>query len=174
MHTLVIRLDHTQNRQAITATIAIQRKTLRLLRGRWKSRFPVTVKDPFSLRLSLKRPGTSQRSKTRFWQCYTKGMSRRDISDIVEDIYGFGISAETISQITHRVYPVVDEWRNRPLKVCYPFVFVDCIYVSVKTEHGAQEQAVYAVLGYDTDGHKDILGLWIGESESKHFLDGDL
>lgn len=73
MHTLVIRLNHTQKKQAITAAMAIQRKTLRLLRGRWKSRFPVTVKDPFSLRLSQKRPGISQRSKTRFWQCMQKG-----------------------------------------------------------------------------------------------------
>lgn len=100
---------------------------------------------------------------------YAKGMSQRDISSIIEDIYGFEISAETISQITDRVYPVVDEWRNRPLKACYPFVFVDCLYVSVKTERGVQEEAVYVVLGYDTDGHKEILGLWIGESESKHF-----
>lgn len=100
---------------------------------------------------------------------YAKGMSQRDISSIIEDIYGFDISAETISQITDRVYPVVDEWRNRSLKACYPFIFVDCLYVSVKTERGVQEEAVYVVLGYDTDGHKEILGLWIGESESKHF-----
>lgn len=93
----------------------------------------------------------------------------RDISDIIQDIYGFSVSADTISNITDRVYPVVDEWRNHPLKQCYPFVFVDCLYVSVKTERGAKEQAVYVVLGYDTEGHKDILGIWIGESESKHF-----
>lgn len=100
---------------------------------------------------------------------YGQGMSQRDISDIIQDIYGFSVSADTISNITDRVYPVVDEWRNRPLKQCYPFVFVDCLYVSVKTERGAKEQAVYVVIGYDTEGHKDILGIWIGESESKHF-----
>ncbi|WP_288339228.1 IS256 family transposase [uncultured Allobaculum sp.] len=100
---------------------------------------------------------------------YGQGMSQRDISAIIQDIYGFSVSADTISNITDRVYPVVDEWRNRPLKQCYPFVFVDCLYVSVKTERGAKEQAVYVVLGYDTEGHKDILGIWIGESESKHF-----
>lgn len=100
---------------------------------------------------------------------YGQGMSQRDISDIIKDIYGFSVSADTISHITDRVYPVVDEWRNRPLKRCYPFVFVDCLYVSVKTDRGAKEQAVYVVLGYDTEGHKDILGIWISQSESKHF-----
>ncbi len=64
---------------------------------------------------------------------------------------------------------MVDEWRHRPLKKCYPFVFVDCLYVSVKTDRGAKEQAVYVVLAYDTEGYKDVLGIWIGESESKHF-----
>lgn len=96
-------------------------------------------------------------------------MSQRDISDIIQDIYGFPVSAQTVSNITDRVYPVVDEWRHRPLKKCYPFVFVDCLYVSVKTDRGAKEQAVYVVLGYDTEGCKDILGIWIGESESRHF-----
>ena len=60
---------------------------------------------------------------------YAKGMSQRDISSIIEDIYGFDISAETISQITDRVYPVVDEWRNRSLKACYPFIFVALLYL---------------------------------------------
>ncbi len=100
---------------------------------------------------------------------YGQGMSQRDISDIIQDIYGFPVSADTISNTIDRVYPVVDEWRHRPLKKCYPFVFVDCLYVSVKTDRGAKEQAVYVVLGYDKEGCKDILGIWIGESESRHF-----
>lgn len=88
---------------------------------------------------------------------YGQGMSQRDISAIIQDIYGFSVSADTISNITDRVYPVVDEWRNRPLKQCYPFVFVDCLYVSVKTERGAKEQAVYVVLGYDPKAIKTSL-----------------
>lgn len=100
---------------------------------------------------------------------YAKGMSQRDISDVIEDIYGFSISAETVSKITDRVIPVVDEWRNRPLYSCYPFIYIDCLYVAVKTERGIRQKAVYVVMGTNCRGYKEVLGLWISESESKHF-----
>lgn len=99
---------------------------------------------------------------------YAKGMSQRDISATIEDIYGFKISHETISQITDCVLEELNQWRARPLKKCYPFVFVDCMYVTMRYEYESRESAVYTILGYDIDGHKDILGIWINETESKH------
>ena len=62
----------------------------------------------------------------------------------------------------------VEAWRNRPLQSFYPFAFVDCIYVSLRTEYGVQQVAVYVMLAYDVNGCKDVLGLWINETESKH------
>lgn len=100
---------------------------------------------------------------------YARGMSQRDISDTIEDIYGFEISHETISTITDRVIETADEWQNRPLKKFYTFVFVDCLYVSVRKEMETKSCAVYVILGYDVNGIKDILGIWIGESEGKHY-----
>ena len=100
---------------------------------------------------------------------YARGMSQRDIADTVEDIYGFDISHETISTITDRVIATAEEWQNRPLKKFYTFLFVDCIYVTIRKEMETKNCAVYVVLGYDTDGVKDVLGLWIGESEGKHY-----
>ena len=99
---------------------------------------------------------------------YARGMSQRDIAATIDDIYGFQLSAEQISNITDAVIDEMEEWQNRPLKACYPFVFVDCIYVSMRTPQGVSEQAVYVMLGYDIDGSKDVLGLWMGETESKH------
>jgi len=99
---------------------------------------------------------------------YAKGMSQRDISDTIEDIYGFKVSHEMISQITDCVLEELNEWQNRPLKKFYPFVFVDCMYVTIRYEYEVKETAVYTILGYDKDGHKDILGLWLNDSESKH------
>lgn len=99
---------------------------------------------------------------------YAKGMSQRDISATIEDIYGFKISHETISQITDCVMDELNEWQSRPLKKCYPFVFVDCMYVTMRYEYECKESAVYTILGYDTNGHKDILGIWLNETESKH------
>lgn len=100
---------------------------------------------------------------------YARGMSQRDIADTVEDIYGFGISHDTISAITDRVIETADEWQNRPLKKFYTFLFVDCLYVSVRKEMETKNLAVYVSLGYDVNGMKDILGLWIGEAEGKHY-----
>lgn len=99
---------------------------------------------------------------------YAKGMSQRDISATIEEIYGFNISHETISNITDCVLEELNEWQSRPLKKCYPFVFVDCMYVTMRYEYESKETAVYTILGYDIDGHKDILGIWLNETESKH------
>lgn len=100
---------------------------------------------------------------------YARGMSQRDIADTVEDIYGFEISHDTISAITDRVIETADEWQNRPLKKFYTFLFVDCLYVSVRKEMETKNLAVYVILGYDVNGVKDILGIWIGEAEGKHY-----
>lgn len=100
---------------------------------------------------------------------YAKGMSQRDIADTIEDIYGFEISHETISNITDRVIETAGEWQNRPLKKFYPFLFVDCLYVNIRKDMESKSCAVYVVLGYDVNGIKDILGIWIGESEGKHY-----
>ena len=100
---------------------------------------------------------------------YARGMSQRDIAATIEDIYGFELSAESISAITDRVMGQVEEWQNRPLKKFYTFLFVDCLYVSIRKEMETKNCAVYVILGYDINGEKDILGLWIGEAEGKHY-----
>lgn len=99
---------------------------------------------------------------------YAKGMSQRDISATIEDIYGFKISHDTVSEITDCVLDELNEWQSRPLNKCYPFIFVDCMYVTMRYEYEVKESAVYTILGYDINGHKDILGIWLNETESKH------
>lgn len=100
---------------------------------------------------------------------YARGMSQRDISKTIEDIYGFEISSEMVSNITDKILPEVEEWRNRSLKKCYPFVFVDCMYVTLRADYQTKDCAIYTILGYDIRGQKEILGLWLGESESKNY-----
>ena len=104
---------------------------------------------------------------------YAKGMSQRDISATIEDIYGFSISHEKISDITDMVLPEIDEWQQRPLDKCYPFIFVDCMYVTIRNQYEVKDYAVYTILGYKLDGSKEILGIWLNESESKKQMDAD-
>ena len=99
---------------------------------------------------------------------YARGLSQRDIAATIEDIYGFEISHEQISSITDKVLAELEEWQTRPLQAFYPFLFVDCLYVTMRKDYEVKSCAVYAILGYDMDGKKDILGLWINDTESKH------
>lgn len=99
---------------------------------------------------------------------YSRGMSTRDISATIDDIYGFKLSAEQISKITDYVLEEQQAWQNRPLKHFYPFIFVDCLFVNLRRDYESRDCAVYSILAYDVNGIKDILGLWIQETESKH------
>ncbi len=99
---------------------------------------------------------------------YGRGMSQRDISETINDIYGFRLSQDKISTITDIIIDDVKEWQSRPLKPIYTFIFVDCIYVKMKNEQGVVgNHAVYVILGIDIEGFKEVLGLWISPTESK-------
>jgi putative transposase len=94
---------------------------------------------------------------------YAKGMSTRDIQDTLQELYGVEISAQAISTITDKVWSLVEAWQNRPLAAIYPFVFLDAIHLKLRREGKIENTAVYVVLGVDLDGHRDILGHWIGD-----------
>jgi len=100
---------------------------------------------------------------------YAKGMTVRDIQSHLEDIYNASVSAQTISNITDRILPQVEEWRDRQLEPIYAIVYIDGHRYRVRKDGRVQTRTVYAVLGIDLDGQKDILGLWISGTESAKY-----
>lgn len=122
----------------------------------------------FEPTLIPKRKKDISEIETKILAMYARGMSQRDISDTIEDIYGFSVSHEMISDITDAVLQELEEWQNRPLKKCYAFLFVDCMYVTIRENYEAREMAVYTILGIDLAGNKEILGLWLSQTESKN------
>ena len=100
---------------------------------------------------------------------YSCGMSQRDISEQIKNLYDVEISPELVSKISDKIMPEVTAWQNRPLNSIYPFVFMDAIHYKVKENHQYVTKAAYVVLGINMDGYKDILGIWIGEHESAKF-----
>lgn len=100
---------------------------------------------------------------------YGKGMTTRDISSHIKDIYGFGISETMVSKITNKILPTIEEWQNRPLEKIYPMVFLDAIHYHVRENNIVVKKAVYIALGYNLEGFKEILGLWVGENESSKY-----
>lgn len=144
-------------------------KTLKTTMGEAPIKAPRDRDGSFDPLIIPKRTRDVSAIEGKVLSMYARGMSQRDISSTIEDIYGFKVSAEMISDITDVILPEVEQWRDRPLKKCYAFLFVDCMYVSLRTDYEAKEQAVYTILGYDLQGKKEILGLWIGATESKNY-----
>lgn len=105
---------------------------------------------------------------------YAKGMTTRDISDHLNDIYGIEASAEMISKITDRVLPEARAWQTRPLDSRYIVMFMDAIHYHVQQEGIVVKKAVYIAIGIRTNGTKDVLGMYIGGNESAKYWLGVL
>jgi len=100
---------------------------------------------------------------------YARGMSTRDISNYIKEMYAMDISATEISHITDKVIPAMTEWRNRPLESIYPFIFLDCMHFKVKENSSIQSRAVYNILGINREGRKELLGVYLSEHEGAKF-----
>ena len=100
---------------------------------------------------------------------YGKGMSLRDISKYVEDMYDVPVSATMLSQITDNIIPEITEWQNRSLEAVYPIVFMDAMHFKVRDEGKVVSKAMYTVLAINREGQKELLGLYLSESEGATF-----
>ena len=111
-------------------------------------------------------PGDIERQ---IFTLYARGSSMGDIRDFIEEMYGVEMSPATISRVTDKVLPQIEEWRSRPLESVYPFVFLDAIHYKVREEGRVVNKAVYCVIGVNQEGYRDLLGLYIGQAESAKF-----
>ena len=100
---------------------------------------------------------------------YARGMTVREIRGHLEELYGIDVSPDLISAVTDAVLDEVAEWQNRPLDICYPLVFFDAIRVKVRDEGFVRNKAIYIALGILPDGTKEILGIWIEQTEGAKF-----
>jgi len=100
---------------------------------------------------------------------YAKGMSVRDIEKTLKEIYGVKINKDQISTLISAVNEETEKWKNRKLQPLYVFTYADCLYIPIKDDLTTSKRAVYVIIGVDSNGYKDILGLWIDGSESASF-----
>lgn len=105
---------------------------------------------------------------------YAKGMTTRDISTHLRDVYGVDASAEMISHMTDRILPIAKEWQNRPLEKKYAVVFMDAVHFNVREDNRTVKKAVYVAIGIRLSGVKEVLGMWIGGNESAKYWLGVL
>ena len=100
---------------------------------------------------------------------YARGISNREIYNQMQELYGVKISPDMVTAITDKIIPNIKEWQKRPLDDVYPVVFVDATYFYVRNEGVVGKKAVYVILGINSQGYKDILGFYVGESESAKY-----
>ena len=147
------------------------KKTLKSKYGDVDVAIPRDRDGSFEPQLVKKRETLLNGSEDLILSLYTKGMSVRDIQHHLDDLYGYQLSEQTISNITSRIIEKAKEWQNRPLEPIYPIVFMDATVLKIRVDRVVKNIAAYIMLGITLEGKKEILGIWIGENEtSKYWL----
>lgn len=149
-------------------------KSIRSKYGEMEIEVPQDRESTFEPQVVKKRQKDISHIEDKIISMYAKGLSTRQISEQIEDIYGFEVSEGMVSDITNKILPEIEEWQNRPLSRVYPVVFIDAVHFSVKDNNIIKKLAAYVILGINEDGHKEVLSLQIGDNESSKYWLGIL
>lgn len=147
------------------------KKSLKTKYGEIDVSIPRDRDGTFEPKLVPKRERILKGSEDLILSLYAKGMSIRDIQHHLDDLYGYELSEQTISNITSAILEKAKEWQNRPLESIYPIIFMDATVLKIRVDRVVKNVAAYIMLGITLDGKKEIIGIWIGENEtSKYWL----
>ena len=149
-------------------------RTMKTQLGEIEIDVPRDRNGDFEPKIIQKYQRNAEGIEERILSLYAAGMSTRDIKDQIKGLYDIEISEGLVSKISERILPEVTEWQNRALEESYPFIFLDAIHYKIKEDHQVVTKAAYVVLGINEDGQKDVLGLWVGASESAKYWMGVL
>ena len=147
----------------------INKKTLKSKYGEVDVEIPRDRDGSFEPKLVPKRERLLKGSEDLILSLYTKGMSVRDIQHHLDDLYGYELSEQTISNITSAIIEKAKEWQNRPLESIYPIIFMDATVLKIRVDRVVKNIAAYIMLGVTLEGKKEIIGIWIGENESSKY-----
>ena len=160
--------DKAENGMTKNYRNGYSKKTVKTLLGEVDVKIPRDKNGEYKPQIIEKYNRNADGMEEKILALYSYGMNQRDISE-QKNLYNVKISDGLVSKIVEKITPEITAWQNRPLDAVYPFVFMNAIHYNVKENHQYITKAVYVVLGIQTDGCKDILGVWIGENESAKF-----
>jgi putative transposase len=152
----------------------VKSKKVRSNYGELNLAIPQDRNSSFEPKLVPKRKKEINEIEGKIIRMYARGLTTRQISEQIEDIYGFEVSEGFVSDVTDKMLPVIEEWQNLPLSEIYPIVFIDAIHFSVKENNIIKKLAAYIVLGINSEGKKEVLTIQIGDNESSKFWLGVL
>jgi len=145
-------------------------KTIKSLNGNFELNSPRDRAGTFSPKLVKKHQTTlNDELEQKIIALYGLGMSYKDISAHLQDIYGIEVSTGTLSAVTDKIIHTVKEWQARPLESIYPIVWLDAIHYKIREDGKVLSRAVYTILGVNLEGRKEVLGLYISENEGANF-----
>ena len=130
---------------------------------------PQDRKSTFEPQIVKKRQKDISDIDQKIISMYAKGMTTRQISETIEDIYGFETSEGFISDVTDKILPQIEDWRNRSLDEVYPILYIDAIHYSVRDNGVIRKLAAYVILGINTEGKKEVLTIQVGDNESSKY-----
>jgi len=130
---------------------------------------PRDRKSEFEPQVVKKRKRDISGLEEKIISMYAKGMTTRDIQAHIKDLYNYDISPDTVSSITDKVIERAREWQSRPLEPIYAVIYMDAVFLKMKSEGHVRNVALYTIIGINLDGQKECLGLWICESESSKY-----
>ena len=130
---------------------------------------PQDRKSTFEPQIVKKRQKDISDIDQKIISMYAKGMTTRQISETIEDIYGFETSEGFISDVTDKILPQIEDWQNRPLDEVYPILYIDAIHYSVRDNGIIRKLAAYVILGINTEGKKEVLSISVGDNESSKY-----
>ena len=145
------------------------KKSLKTKYGEINVDIPRDREGTFEPKLVPKRERILKGSEELILSLYAKGMSVSDISTHLDDLYGYQLSEQTISNITEAIMDKAKEWQNRPLEAIYPIIFMDATVLKIRVDRIVKNVAAYIMLGVTLEGKKEILGIYLGENESSKY-----
>jgi len=158
-----------KHKQTTNSRNGYSKKTVRSEYGDIELKVPRDREGEFEPVIVKKNQSNVTGIEDQIMAMYAKGVSTRDIQDHLQQLYGIEVSPTLISNVTSKIVPLIKEWQNRPLQAVYAVMFLDAIHFKVKQDGAIANKAAYMAIGIDLEGHKDVLGIWIGENESAKF-----
>ncbi len=137
--------------------------------GSMEIEVPQDKKSTFEPQVVKKRQKDISGIDQKIISMYATGMTARQISETIEDIYGFETSEGFISDVTDKILPQIEDWQNRPLDEVYPILYIDAIHYSVRDSGVIRRLAAYVILGINTEGRKEVLTISVGDNESPKY-----
>lgn len=158
-----------KNKQTDNSRNGYSRKTVQSNTGEMEIKVPRDRQGEYEPQLVKKHQTDISSIEDKIIYLYSQGISTRDIQKTMQEMYGIDVDDSRVSRITDKILPLIKEWQERPLQNVYAMMILDAVVYNVRDNGIVTKKAAYVAIGTDLDGKKDVLGIWLGASESSKY-----